>query len=193
MARSRRPWSAADARCGRVVVLSHCPLNENVRFPGGATGPGAIPGLAEGPATDGIGIDQMPSPEQRACDGVCMRRLLGLHACAPVRWSLARRLTLAVAPAWTTVRCRRLARPIACDIADHTDSGSEVLGAGGPPHRGGPDHRSTRRDLVAANAVAGRGLFVTRLDRALQARGVTVPDREHDLLAELHDAGAIAT
>jgi hypothetical protein len=131
-----------------------------------------------------------------------------------MRWRPVRRLALAVATAWTTLRCRRLARRIAGDIADYIDSGFEVVevvGVGGSPScgvattldldgavaalargHGEPDHRSTNRDVVAANAVAGRGLFVACLDRALHAHGITVAFREHDLIAELHDAGAIA-
>jgi predicted secreted protein len=210
---SGRSWSAADARGGRVVFLSHCLLNENVRFPGGATCPGVVPELG-GYVADGVGIYQMPCPEQRAWGGVRKRHLLRLYGCAPLRWRLVRRPALAVATAWTTVRYRRLARRIACDIADYRDSGFEVVeivGVGGSPSCGvattldldgavaalargrpDPDRRTMNRDVVAANVVAGRGLFVTCLDRALRARGVTVTYREHDLIAELHDAGAIA-
>lgn len=196
-----------------MVFLSHCVLNENVRFPGGATCPGAIPELVAGYVDDGVGISQMPCPEQRAWGGVRKRHLLRLYGCVPLRWHRVRRLALALVTTWTTVRYRRLAR-IACDIADYTDSGFEVVGVvgvGGSPSCGvattldldgalaalarghrEPDRRSTNRDLVAANAVAGRGLFVACLDRTLQARGVSVSYREHDLIAELRDAGAIA-
>jgi predicted secreted protein len=204
----------ADARGGRVVFLSHCLLNENVRYPGGATCPGAVPELVAGYVAEGVGICQMPCPEQRAWGGVRKRHLVRLYGFAPLRWRRVRRVALAAGTAWTTVRYRRLARRIACDIADYRDSGFEVVaivGVGGSPScgvattldldgavaalargHGEPDRRSMNRDLVAANAVAGRGLFIACLDRALQARGLTVPYHEHDLIAELHDAGAIA-
>jgi predicted secreted protein len=197
-----------------VVFLSHCLLNENVRFPGGATCRGAIPEVVAGYVADGVGICQMPCPEQRAWGGVRKRHLLRLYGCAPLRSRRVRRLALAIVTAWTTVRYRRLARRIAGDIADYIDSGFEVVevvGVGGSPSCGvastldlngamaalarghrDPDRRSTNRDVVANNAVAGRGLFVACLDRALRARGITVSFREHDLIAELHDAGAIA-
>ena len=196
------------------MFVSHCLLNENVRFPGGATCPGAVPELVGGYVADGIGICQMPCPEQRAWGGVRKRYLLRFYGCAPLRSRPVRRVTLAVATAWTTARYRQLARRVACDIADYRDSGFEVVevvGVGGSPScgvattldldgavaamacsRGEPDRRSTNREVVAANAVAGRGLFVSCLDRALRARGVTVRYREHDLIAELRDAGAIA-
>jgi uncharacterized protein YbbK (DUF523 family) len=48
MARSlRRRWPADDARSGRVVFVSRCLLNENVRYPGGATCPDAVPEVLE--------------------------------------------------------------------------------------------------------------------------------------------------
>jgi predicted secreted protein len=196
------------------VFVSHCLLNENVRFPGGATCSGAIPELVAGYVADGVGIYQMPCPEQRAWGGVRKRHLLRLYGCTPLQSRRVRRLALAVATAWTTARYRRVARRIACDIADYADSGFEVVevvGVGGSPSCGvattldldgavaavarghrEPDRRSINRDVVAVNAVAGRGLFVACLDRALHARGVTVTYREHDLIAELRDAGAIA-
>jgi predicted secreted protein len=214
MARLPLSWSVADARSGRVVFVSHCLLNENVRFPGGASCPGAIPELVAGYIADGVGICQMPCPEQRAWGGVRKRHLLRLYGCAPLRWRPLRRVALAVAAAWTTVRYRLLARRVADDIADYIDSGLEVVevvGVGGSPSCGvattldldgavaalargrrGPDRRSANRDIVAANAIAGRGLFVACLERALRARGVAVTHREHDLIAELRDAGAIA-
>lgn len=196
------------------MFLSHCLLNENVRFPGGATCPGAIPAVCARHVREGIGIYQMPCPEQRAWGGVRKRHLVRLSGCTPLRWRPIRRLTLAVATAWTTVVYRRLARRIARDIADYRDSGFEVVevvGVGGSPscgvattldldgavaaladRHGERDRRSTNRDVVAANVVSGRGLFVSCLDRALRSRGLTVTHREHDLIAELRDAGAIA-
>ena len=214
MARSLRPWSVTDARGGRVVFMSHCLLNENVRFPGGATCAGAVPELVGGYVADGVGICQMPCPEQRAWGGVRKRHLLWFYGRASLRWRPVRRVALAVATTWTTVTYRRLARRVARDIADYRDSGLEVVeivGVGGSPScgvattldldravaalaraRGEPDLRSANREVVAANAVAGRGLFVACLDRALHARGVTVTYREHDLIAELQAAGAIA-
>jgi hypothetical protein len=32
----------SDARSGQVVFLTHCMLNQNVRYQGGATRPGAV-------------------------------------------------------------------------------------------------------------------------------------------------------
>jgi hypothetical protein len=126
-----------------------------------------------------------------------------------------RRAALAIATAWTAVAYWRLARRVAAEVADYIESGLEVVevvGVGGSPscgvnttvdldgavaalarRDGDSDRRSTNRDIVVANVVAGRGLFVAHLDRALRSRGITVRYGEHDLVAELTDAGAVAS
>jgi hypothetical protein len=136
-----------------VVFVSHCLLNENVRYPGGAT----------------------------------------------------------VA---TTLAYRRLAGRVAAEIADYVRNGFEVVevvGVGGSPSCGvattldldralaalacaaAPrDPRVTNRDVVTRNVVEGRGLFFAWLDRALRSRGIDITYREHDLVSELTDAGAVA-
>jgi predicted secreted protein len=216
MARSfRRRWPAADARSGRVVFVSHCLLNENVRYPGGATCPGAVPEVLERYLHDGIGLSQMPCPEQRAWGGVRKRHLLHLYGRRSLRWRPVRRTILAVGNAWTRRVYRRLARRVADDIADYVESGFdvvEIVGVGGSPSCGvsttldldraiaamaridaTTDARSANRDVVTDNVAPGRGLFIECLDRELDARGVRVAHTEHDLVAELTRAGAVAT
>jgi hypothetical protein len=131
-----------------------------------------------------------------------------------LRWRLVRRVVLAVATAWTRARYRRLASRVADDIKDYREGGFEVveiLGVGGSPSCGvrttldldgavaamsrcepDSDSRSANRDIVVANVMEGPGLFVQCLDRALRSRRLAVTYREHDLVAELTDAGAVA-
>jgi predicted secreted protein len=59
-----------DERSGRVVYVSHCLLNENTRYLGGAFRPGAVDEVVETYLRDGTGICQLPCPEQLAW-GVC--------------------------------------------------------------------------------------------------------------------------
>ena len=66
----------ADQRSQKVVFLSHCLLNENTRYLGGACRGGAIRELVESCLDSGLGIVQMPCPEQHAWGGVLNRRLL---------------------------------------------------------------------------------------------------------------------
>lgn len=215
MARRQRPrWEAPDARSKRVVFLSHCLLNENVRYPGGATCAGALPAVVARYGAEGIGLCQMACPEQRAWGGVEKRHLVRQYGRRSLRWWLVRRLTVAVATIWTRVVYRRLARSIARDIADYRAAGMdvvEVVGVGGSPSCGvcttldldrallamsrqeaSVDGATANREIVTANVIAGRGLFIEALDRTLRRRHLTVRYREHDLAAELTEAGAVA-
>jgi hypothetical protein len=77
----------ADERGGRVVFVSHCLLNQNTRYPGGAFRPGAVMEVAVPYLRDGAGICQLPCPEQVAWGGVGKPYLVffwGGHGCA--RW-----------------------------------------------------------------------------------------------------------
>ena len=58
-----------DARSGRVVFVSHCLLNQNTRYLGGAFRPGAVHEVLDPFMQGGIGICQMPRPEQLAWGG----------------------------------------------------------------------------------------------------------------------------
>lgn len=63
----------ANGRRRRVVFVSRCPLNENVRCIGGATCVGAAWDVLDRYPTDGVGLYQMPCPEQHAWGGVLKR------------------------------------------------------------------------------------------------------------------------
>ena len=46
------------------MALAHCILNANAKVAGIAQTPGAIPVIVEGLLRDGVGIVQLPCPEQ---------------------------------------------------------------------------------------------------------------------------------
>lgn len=198
----------ADARGGRVVFLSHCLLNQNVRYLGGAGRAGGVTEVVDGYLDQGVGICQLPCPEQRAWGGVLKRRMLVAYGSAGT-WR-ARTARFLLRPfMWHTRRVyARLARAVARDIADYRRSGIEVtglVGIGGSPSCGvrvtldmpaavtaltrcpaaALDRRTLNRDIVAANVRPGEGMFIRALRRRLARAGLEVPLREHDLLAEL--------
>src|SRR6516162_5675778 len=68
-----------DERSRRVVLVSHCLLNENTRYAGGATRPGAVAEIIDELMAAGYGIHQLPCPERLAWGGVLKRRTLRLY------------------------------------------------------------------------------------------------------------------
>jgi predicted secreted protein len=211
MPRHRTPGLVAplaDARSRRVVLLAHCLLNENVRFLGGATRPGAVLEEVEPYLQGGVGIVQLPCPEQLAWGGVLKRHLLRLYGTRVLRWSAVRRPVVAVARGLTALRYAAPARRTVRLIEDYAAAGVEivgVVGVGASPscgvrttldldgaveamarcRRGAQTPEIVTRQVVAANVVDGPGLFISDVQRRLARKGIAVPMREHDLLGEL--------
>jgi predicted secreted protein len=196
-----------DARGRKVVFVSHCVLNENVRYLGGACRAGCIPEIVAQCVDRGIGLVQMPCPEQRVWGGVRKRWLLAL--CGDRRFDgwTARTILIPLFLAFTRAAYRRLARAAARQIADYRRSGHAVIavvGIDGSPSCGVATTldapravaRLARVDLgrftvaemnriVRDEVVAGSGMFVAALRRELARRGLAVPFVAHDLIAEL--------
>jgi predicted secreted protein len=194
----------ADQRSGRVVFVSHCLLNQNTRYLGGAVCPGVVRDAVEPYANAGIGIVQMPCPEQRLWGGVLKRRLLLLVE-APTRARASAALLPVFAP-YLRWRYWRLARAIADDIEDYTTSGLGIVGVIGvadSPSCGAtttldlkaslqeigwraaqPVTADWMNDRVVASALQpGRGLFLQALTDELDRRKIAVPITEHTLTA----------
>jgi hypothetical protein len=212
--------SLQDERSGRVVFLSHCLLNENTRYLGGAFRPGAVDEVVGVYLRAGTGICQMPCPEQLAWGGVLKRDLLFLYARPWLRPLL--RLFVPALSAYTGARYRLLARRVARQIIDYQRSGFDVVGVVGVDASptcgvtttldldaalsavvGCPLARLDRGfmndTVVNGSARPGRGLFIEALSGALARRGARVPLLSHDLRSELpaspftpgpHPAGA---
>jgi predicted secreted protein len=185
------------------VFVSHCLLNQNTRYPGGAAAPGVVRSAICPYVDDGTGIIQMPCPEQRVWGGVLKTRLLRVldHP-----W-IARLGTMLV-PAVTRYlrrRYRKLARAVADDLEDYVVSGltvTGVVGVAGSPSCGvrrtmdlaaatAAVARCPRGSLTAAvlnDAVvgpaerAGAGIFIEALTEEMARRGLSVELREQGLV-----------
>lgn len=197
-----------DERGRRVMMVSHCLLNQNTRYAGGATRPGAVSEAVDELMAAGYGIHQLPCPEQRAWGGALKRHSLLLHDSRggplyPLRGPLLGAFRL-----WTRTVYRRLARQVARDIVDYRRSGIEVagiVGIGASPSCGvmttvdlgasldflaACPAAALTRDVMNQAAVLscrrpGAGLFIQELERELRRRGTVVPALEHDLAGEL--------
>lgn len=198
----------ADERGRRVVFVSHCILNENVRYLGGAGRRGSIDEVVDGFQAAGVGICQMPCPEQRAWGGVAKRYLIPMYGSkGTLRYRLRRPLTRAFL--WRTRWVyARLARRVAREAADYTRSGCEVTGVVGiglSPSCGvfhtvdvdrsleviaacpvaSADADRFNAALMASATTGGEGYFIRALRRSLARRGLDTPFAEHDLAGEL--------
>ena len=208
-----------DSRSAEVVFLSHCVLNENTRYLGGACRRGCVRELVDACLDQGLGIVQLPCPEERAWGGVLKRRMLRLygvsHRSALADAVLARLVPLMVA--YTRWVYRRLAKRVVSQIADYRAAGfavRAVVGIDGSPSCGvgrtldigGALRYMARLEPAAASVTLqneivrdhvrpGRGLFIEALQRELARRNVRgVPVLAHDLVDELdggHASGAL--
>jgi predicted secreted protein len=197
----------ADARGSRVVFVSHCVLDENVRYLGGAFHRGAIPEAAD-LLRSGVGICQMPCPERLAWGGVqkpMMLRSYGLRDTPLYRF---RHVLLRLFLFSTRLRYRILARQVVREIEQYRDAQVEVVGlvgigaspscgvrttldvgrsfetlAGCPLAR--IDRRFVNERVVAGCRTPGEGLFVAALRKRLRRRQVDVSFFEYDLISEM--------
>jgi uncharacterized protein YbbK (DUF523 family) len=198
-----------DRRGRRVIFLSHCLLDENARYLGGACRAGCVEEILQQCVARGVGIVQIPCPEQRAWGGLLKSRMLRIYGSAPdgARAMVLQRLLAPIALAYTRRVYHRLARRVAREVQDALRSGIEVVGIvgvdGSPscgvnrtldvraalPALGRIDRTSISVEemnaLVRATVAPGPGLFVTELRRALRRRGCQVPFLAHDLIEEL--------
>jgi predicted secreted protein len=208
-----RRWAEQlnDERSRKVVFLSHCLLNENTRYLGGACRAGAIREVVQACLDGGIGIVQMPCPEQHAWGGVLKRRLLwffGSKGTLRYRW---RNMLLPVLLWYTRRVYRKIARQVADQIADYQSSGFTVVGivgVDGSPSCGVQQTVDVKRSLelvgqlpsaacardmnaiIQACLMEGRGIFLELLRKEIKRRRLVVPFLAHDLIAELQGGAA---
>jgi predicted secreted protein len=204
-----------DSRSRRVVFLSHCLLNENTRYLGGACRGGGVRELVVPLIDAGIGIVQMPCPEQRVWGGVLKRLLLRAYGARGRPLYRLRRVLLAVFIWYTRFRYRRLARQVARQVEDYLASGFSVVGivgVDGSPSCGvartldlgkasgllaGIDVESVTAEevnaIIRACIADGAGIFTAALREELGRRGRRLPYLGHDLIAELAGVSARGT
>lgn len=196
-----------DKRSKQVIFVSHCILNENARYLGGACRAGCIAEIAQACIEQGYGIVQMPCPEQHAWGGILKPYLLMAYGS---RHTLLYRLRGLLLPIfiWYTRRVyRKLARATAAQIRDYRDSGFSavsIVGIDGSPSCGVTKTLDLEKSfaltarldpkLITVDAlnnairtavVPGHGLFISELQQQLRRRGLNVIFTQHDLIAEL--------
>ena len=198
----------SDERSRRVVFVSHCLLNQNVRYLGGACRPGVVPEVIDPYVRGGIGLYQMPCPEQAAWGGVLKRFVLRAYGARGTWAYRMRALLLPVFRFYTRRVYRRLACRVAQHAADYARAGFEVvcvLGVADSPSCGvrhtldldrcltaiasfdlsSINRRQFEERAVHGSRIEGTGLYVEALRRELDRRRMTIPFFEHQLSPEL--------
>jgi uncharacterized protein YbbK (DUF523 family) len=203
----------ADDRGRRVVLLSHCVLNQNVRYLGGASRAAGFRETVDDYLDRGVGVHQMPCPEVRAWGGVHKPGMLVAYGAGGTLRAPVARLLLGPFVWFTRLRYARLARAAVRDVEGYRRGGVEVVGVVGVT--GSPscgvsttldlpaavdtltrcplarlDARALNEDVVAAHLRPGPGLFIHALQRRLADVGVRIPLTEHDPLAGARAAGS---
>lgn len=120
-----------DERSKKVLFVSHCFLNENTRYFGGAFCPGIHPDIVKEITDADFGIVQMPCPEQIVWGGV-LKKLIWLPAHTKGKlFYYIFKITYPFFILYTCARYSRLASKIVSLVKDYIKSGFTVIGIAG--------------------------------------------------------------
>ncbi len=197
-----------DNRSKKVIFLSHCILNENVRYLGGACRGNCVREIIEQCLDGNLGIVQMPCPEQHAWGGVTKRWLLMTYGVKGTFLYHVRHLLLPLILLYTKLIYRQLAKATADQVNDYLTSGYSVIGMigiDGSPSCGANTTLDFERSfeltasmdvesvtveqmntIIRKGLTGGKGLFTTALQKELKKRHIDIPYHAHDLIAEIN-------
>jgi predicted secreted protein len=195
-----------DERSRKVLFVSHCLLNENTRYLGGAFTAGIRPEIAAAFTRADYGIVQLPCPEERAWGGI-LKPLIWLPLGAEsTPLGLLCRIFFGFFLWHTRSVFARLASQVAKQVSDYIDSGYTVVGIvgidGSPTcgvnstlnlktsfafHLGlslsSLERAGYNQNLYARCAEKGAGLFMSLVEKKLAGKRIKV-----DLLSvSIHD------
>ncbi|PIS30047.1 MAG: hypothetical protein COT41_03800 [Candidatus Portnoybacteria bacterium CG08_land_8_20_14_0_20_40_83] len=198
-----------DERSKKVIFVSHCILNENTRYLGGAFRKGCIDEVVDEIQNQGIGIVQMKCPEQKAWGGIFKK-----HMWRPLgsKNTFLYKLKGVLLPffIWNTKRIyRKLAKEVVAEIKDYIDSGFEVVGIvglAGSPSCGvnttldikksaevlantsidDLDKNKMNESCIKELLTKGKGLFIEALKEKLRKESIKIKFYEHDLISEMN-------
>lgn len=196
-----------DSRKKRVIFLSHCILNENVRYPGGAFRGACISEIIDQCVKNDIGIVQMPCPEQKAWGGVIKQWLISALGDRRLLMKPFRLIFFPLFLFYTKYVYRRLALNVANEIEDYVKSGFDVIGIvgiDGSPSCGVNQtldiyevlpllaqftkdafDQEKMNAMIRSCQAQGRGLFINVLKNTLDKRKTKVHLLAHDLISEM--------
>lgn len=198
-----------DERSRKVLFVSHCLLNENTRYLGGAFCGGINSDVLKQLSESNCGLVQMPCPEQIAWGGV-LKRLIWLPA--GTRGTLLNFLVTITFPffmVYTRLVYSRLASRAVSMIEDYIDSGftvAGIVGIDGSPTCGVGKNLSVRKSLRYISGLSidslnrdeynrnlyrsclekGPGIFINTLSGKLKKKGLEIRLFSLDLEDEMN-------
>lgn len=197
-----------DERGKKVIFLSHCLLNENTRYLGGACRSACVDELVDELRKQGIGIVQMKCPEQKTWGGVLKREMLMGYGIKGTLLNTFRTQYMMYFIWKTKMSYKKIAREVVSEIKDYMESGFDVMGITGI--KGSPscgvsasmdlkksadfvaqlDIKKINRDFVNdyfyKNCLINKqGFFFDALKKELLSEHLKVRFFEHDLPAEI--------
>lgn len=197
-----------DERSKKVIFVSHCILNENARYLGGAFRKGCIDEIFDEIQKQGVGIIQMECPEQKAWGGIQKRDVLRGFGSRNTLLYKFRKLYISLF-IWNTKRIyRKIAKDIVAEIKDYVDSGFEVVGiigiAGSPScgvnttlniekfaefmantNIGNLDRKKINEFMIKRCLIKRSGFFIEALKNELKKKNIKIKFYEHDLISEM--------
>lgn len=199
----------ADNRSKKVVFISHCLLNENTRYLGGAFRQAGVDELIDYLQQQGIGIVQMKCPEQKCWGGILKKDILKGYGINGTFLNALRKPFVRFFINRTKAAYSKLAREVVYEIDDYIKSGCEVvgiIGIDGSPSCG----VKTSLDLISSSESAANinvetlnsntlneefynnclkkteGLFIEQLEKHLNRKGLKINLYSHDLINEMN-------
>jgi predicted secreted protein len=199
-----------DQRGKEVIFVSHCLLNVNTRYLGGAFRKGSVTEIIEDMMARGVGIIQLKCPEQYAWGGVLKKYLwIAFDTKGTIIYGI-KPLLLKIFLIYTRSIYRRIARETVAMIRDYVEAGYKVLGIigiDGSPSCGVTtkldmkeafDYFANQKinqierdnfntELYGRCAVNGRGIYFEEIVKKLKSHDIAIPIYGHSLLAEMRN------
>lgn len=198
-----------DKRSKKVIFVSHCLLNENTRYLGGAFNCCFDKTLIDNIHKHGFGIVQMKCPEQRAWGGILKKYIwISVNSKNSLLYT-GLKILFPLFLIYTKIIYKKIAKEIAKDIKDYTESDYEVVGIIGvdaSPSCGVNSSLEMKKsfdfmakldiNLIDRNVlnekmyknclVKEKGIFIKEIDKILKRKKIEINYYSRDLVSEMH-------
>lgn len=157
-----------DSRSKRIVLISHCILNQNSISDGTADYPATIKEIIKLLVESKVGIVQMPCPEL-ICLGLDRGNILGAQKPAVMENT---RIRSALSKPRSTKKINSMVDQLIFQINEYQKNGFKILGIIGTDRSPSCGVFTTSIDN---QEVAGKGVFIEKLGKELRKNASSIP------------------